>query len=433
MNVHQHWDPLKVCAVGRSFPAEFYSGIKNPRIRSAMQRIADETEEDFQELISTLRAFDVEVLRTDISDNIEDYCYDTDFPVKPPPMCPRDFTAMVGDTFYMPGKEYGDNFDIQRTIGNIISQLATCSPSPLAYSLAQDIEDVLSPNEDFDPLTRFQARCRAGTFAYNGRVYPFRKLKTIVDFPALREKIIAAHTSTIGSNIKFPNNKKFYSFTTIQEYLERHKVPIVYDTYINSASMTRVGKDLFFGTLNIVDGFTPEFFEEKYKELFPDYNIHLITVGGHSDGTYCPVVPGLIITIEKPERFAKTFPQWEVVSVEKDSWKENIRGWMKIKNKNQGKWWIPGEEDNDDLTNFIETWLSDWVTYVEETVFDVNMLVIDKKNVIVSSYNKTVFEAFERYSITPHIVNFRHRYFWDGGLHCITSDISRDGQRSTWF
>ena len=106
---------------------------------------------------------------------------------------------------------------------------------------------------------------------------------------------------------------------------------------------------------------------------------------------------------------------------------------MKIKNKNQGKWWIPGEEDNDDLTNFIETWLSDWVTYVEETVFDVNMLVIDKKNVIVSSYNKTVFEAFERYGITPHIVNIRHRYFWDGGLHCITSDISRDGQRSTWF
>ena len=31
----------------------------------------------------------------------------------------------------------------------------------------------------------------------------------------------------------------------------------------------------------------------------------------------------------------------------------------------------------------------------------------------------------ERHDITPHIVNFRHRYFWDGGLHCITSDISK--------
>ena len=42
-------------------------------------------------------------------------------------------------------------------------------------------------------------------------------------------------------------------------------------------------------------------------------------------------------------------------------------------------------------------------------------------------YNKKVFDAFERHGVTPHIVNFRHRYFWDGGLHCITSDIAREG------
>ena len=75
--------------------------------------------------------------------------------------------------------------------------------------------------------------------------------------------------------------------------------------------------------------------------------------------------------------------------------------------------------------------MDDWVGYVEETVFDVNMLVIDENNVVVNNYNEKAFDAFERYNITPHIVNFRHRYFWDGGLHCITSDISREGEQKS--
>jgi hypothetical protein len=71
--------------------------------------------------------------------------------------------------------------------------------------------------------------------------------------------------------------------------------------------------------------------------------------------------------------------------------------------------------------------------YVEETVFDVNMLVIDERNVICNNYNKTVFDAFARHDVTAHVLNFRHRYFWDGGLHCITSDLHRDGTQKDYF
>ena len=73
--------------------------------------------------------------------------------------------------------------------------------------------------------------------------------------------------------------------------------------------------------------------------------------------------------------------------------------------------------------------MDDWVTYVEETVFDVNMLVIDEKNIICNNYNKNLFDALDRWGITAHLVNFRHRYFWDGGLHCITSDLKRRGEQ----
>ena len=54
-----------------------------------------------------------------------------------------------------------------------------------------------------------------------------------------------------------------------------------------------------------------------------------------------------------------------------------------IKAVNRGKWWVPGEELNQDFTDYVETWMNHWVGYVEESVFDVNMIVIDKKNVIV--------------------------------------------------
>ena len=53
-SVHQQWDRLKVCAVGISYPPEFYSFIKNSKARSVMERIAQETEEDYQNLIRTL-------------------------------------------------------------------------------------------------------------------------------------------------------------------------------------------------------------------------------------------------------------------------------------------------------------------------------------------------------------------------------------------
>jgi hypothetical protein len=52
---------------------------------------------------------------------------------------------------------------------------------------------------------------------------------------------------------------------------------------------------------------------------------------------------------------------------------------------------------------------------------------------MVFNYNKQVFDALERFGITPHIVPFRHRYFWDGGIHCVTSDLHREGKQQDFF
>ena len=439
-SVYQHWDPLKVCAVGRSFPPEFYSRIKNSKVRNAMERVAIETEEDYQKIISKLEEFNVEIVRTDISENIDDYCNDDGVVVQPPPMCPRDFTAMVGNKFYMPGKSYGRNFNVDEIFDNLLWKISQKSISnindPLACKLAQKIEDILNPNNNASPkssLLKFQSRVTGNKkFIYKGKETHFYVLKEIIDFTEIKEMIIQAECQTIGSNIKFPNNNKVHGFKSIEDWLNKHDVPIVYDEYINSATMTRVGKDLYFGNVNLIDGLDQDNLKIKWQKLFPNYRVHPMEVGGHADGHFCPVVPGLIISLRKPKKYRKSFPDWEVVSLPDESWKK-VDGFLKVKEKNKGKWWIQGEEDNDDLIDYIETWMGDWVTYVEETVFDVNMLVIDEKNVICNGYNKLVFDAFDRYGITPHIVNFRHRYFWDGGLHCNTSDISRSGDMKDYF
>ena len=143
-----------------------------------------------------------------------------------------------------------------------------------------------------------------------------------------------------------------------------------------------------------------------------------------------PVKEGLIIAAKDEKHYKDYYPGWEVVTV-KDY--NKMRPFLELKNKNRGRWWIKGEENNDDLIDYIDTWLDHWVTYAEETIFDLNVLPINEQNCIVNGYNKQIFDAFERHGITPHVVNFRHRWFWDGGLHCITSDIHREGDMKTFW
>ena len=410
-----------------------------------MERIAIETEEDYQKLIKKLEEFNVTVLRTDVSEDPEVYVNDGVLNV-PPPMCPRDFTAMVGDTFYMPGNNYGENFDVEMIMSDMFERIFKYTDGDVTtYNICKEIEDCLepknkvSPKESFKRLKSRMFRGKSMSYHYTNINLKLKKkdihafqMRKFFDFKPMIDKIISSQTLTIGSNFKFPNNKKFYSFSTIQNFLHDNNVPIKYDTYVNSASMTRVGKDLFFSPMNVISDFNKDLFEKKWKKLFPNYNIHTVTKHGHGDGAFCPVKPGLIISLSGVQNYKETFPDWEVVYLPNESWNK-VGKFLELKKKNKGKWWIKGEEDNQDLIDYIDTWLNDWVTYVEESVFDVNMLVIDKNNVICNGYNKKVFDAFERYNITPHIVNFRHRYFWDGGLHCITSDIAREGKQESYF
>ena len=342
-NVYQHWDPLKVMAVGKSYPPELYDYIKNERVRKVFYKIAEETEEDYQKLIKLLESFGVQTIRPDIGtiitrakNNIKN-----NKPIdRPHFMQPRDYTIMLGETFY-------------------------CSGDATA-------------NKPIIDLVRQQGN-----------------------------KVLRG----MDTGFKYQNNS----------------------IKLNAAMTSRIGKDLIVGTLdstetidNIIE------LQQDLQSKLPDYRVTMVDSQGHVDGCFCPVVPGLILSILGENAYEKTFPGWEVVRLTGNNW-ELMTPFMKLKEKNAGKWWVPGEELNQDFTDYVETWMNHWAGYVEESVFDVNMIVVDKQNVIVNGYNQKAFDAFSKRGITPHICNFRHRYFWDGGLHCITSDLHREGVMEDYF
>ena len=415
LSVHQHWDPLKVCVVGRCYPPEYFNYIQNLRVREVFHRIAEETEEDYQKLISVLEKFDVKVIRTDISENPEDHIR-PDGVMSYPPMFPRDLTAMIGNRFFMPGNKFGKNIDIDLEFHEIINTNSLNKLSDIGKDIISYVYDLTFPGRPVSLATQKMLLKSLRRKNIN--------LMDIVDTEDLKNIIIQAHTNTIMKVGRYEHDDKIYPFKTLEKFLKDNGTEIVYDQYINSANTTRVGKDLFFGLNNIINKINEKNFMKKWQRLFPDYNVHQVSVPGHNDGVFCPVKPGLIITLKKPDYYKDTFPGWEVVRLKGESW-DKIRSFLDKKKKTKGRYWVSNA--GDEFYDYVNEWMDDWVGYVEETVFDVNMLVIDENNVIVNGYNEEAFNAFERHGVTPHIINFRHRYFWDGGLHCITSDISREG------
>jgi len=168
-------------------------------------------------------------------------------------------------------------------------------------------------------------------------------------------------------------------------------------------------------------------------DIFDKFEVKFLPMYGHTDGNFHPIKPGAILSLYDVQNYEKTFPDWDVCYLPDQSWPK-VANFSRLKEKNQGKWWLAGEEDNDEFTHFVETWLQDWVGYVEETVFDVNVLMLDEHHCCVSNPNNKQVNAFlKKHKVEPVHVPWRHRYFWDGGLHCITLDLYREGEQKDYF
>jgi glycine amidinotransferase len=112
-NSYSGFQPLKTCLVGQCYPPDFFSFIQNSRIRNIFEKIAIETEEDYQKLISVLQKFNVEVIRPEISKNYGMYLYPTQNGqevYKRPPMQPRDDMIVIGKNLHVVHNGFGEGY-----------------------------------------------------------------------------------------------------------------------------------------------------------------------------------------------------------------------------------------------------------------------------------------------------------------------------------
>ena len=154
-----------------------------------------------------------------------------------------------------------------------------------------------------------------------------------------------------------------------------------------------------------------EWMKREISLRYPGTRFLDIPVGGHIDGKIALLKPGVLMTWN-----AKWVPDemknWTIIEVEDDDFMpEDFLNTRKRRYH----------------TEYVSKWLSHWVGFPDESVFDVNVLSVNESTVICTGKNEAAFAQMEANGITPIYWNFRHQYFWDGGIHCLTSDIVREG------
>lgn len=78
---------------------------------------------------------------------------------------------------------------------------------------------------------------------------------------------------------------------------------------------------------------------------------------------------------------------------------------------------------------WVEQYLDNWRGYNQDVCFDLNVLIIDRHNIIFGRPLPELFQFLKTFGIDCHVCEQRHMLYWEGGIHCSTLDTKRRGQR----
>ena len=232
---------------------------------------------------------------------------------------------------------------------------------------------------------------------------------------APRDSLIVIDNKIYEFGLDHPSIKKCINDDVKSCPFTRHR-----KTTFNLAtpSITQLGKDILIDT----KCFTSWEIQWLQKQL-PTHRINTISIGGHNDGSFIILKPGVILSLSKTVDWKTFFSNWDVMEIDSD---ENE--WFTERKTNQATWWIPGQENNNALKDFVNKWLNDWVGNISETVFSINALIIDEKHVVINTPRQDVINFLKKHDIEAIVCPQRHQYFWDNGIHCMTLDLYREGE-----
>jgi hypothetical protein len=214
----------------------------------------------------------------------------------------------------------------------------------------------------------------------------------------------------------------------INDYLDNKQKVIILNRgnpdpmcWLSFASLVKIGRDVY---IDYVKGPSDSYVLQVIDELAKDHRVHVSNTGDHSDAVFCPIKTGELISTFYRKNYTQTFPQWNAYQLNRIP---NVN-----KYQTEQKWSLP----NVDYMYFNENILkiaNSWIGYIPETIFEINMVVIDEKNIICCAENDQAFRYFESIGVTPHLVKFQSKEFWDAGLHCLTRDIHRAGVQTDYW
>ena len=80
---------------------------------------------------------------------------------------------------------------------------------------------------------------------------------------------------------------------------------------------------------------------------------------------------------------------------------------------------------------WVKKYLESWQGYNQEVCFDLNVLILDSKNILWGREIPELFKYLKTLGIESYVQPMRHSLFWEGGIHCSTLDIKRNGKSRT--
>lgn len=375
------WDPLKKAMVGSAFKHNWFWDHPDAKVRDAMNRINEETREDLQNLENILVSRGIQVVRTPedtysgrrICNSVLEYMQ-TEGEIPKCRMSPRDEFIVLGDNLVLgrPGNMYN----------------RWCDPD----------DDVVKDKAPWAGAEDFIVSCDP-----------------------------ASH----------PDKHNPW-------YLEEFDMEADEKPRLDGPCMVRTGRDISVDIeIQKAAGktFCDRWLPAYNKKFGYNFRGHKIRFGRHSDGLMSIPRPGVILSSVAVTNYEETYPGWKVIRVQKPV-NEYIEKFWDIKQNSKyiddngfmhKKYWVSGEEGNAALNDFIDLHMNKNVGYAFETNFDVNTLSIDENTVITSGPNAEVERELAKVGIEVIIAPMRHRYFWDGGIHCNTVDLYREGDCEDYF
>ena len=376
---YNSWDPLKKVLIGSTLPKDFFADFPDKKVADAMTKVNEETREDLDYFAKVLEeSYGVQVYRMPEACVLKDKRYNS-------------VSEFIDSNGYIP-KPFNAPRDDQIIFGEHMITGTTNPVHRIFHGTKEDTHNIFDKHA------------------------PWAGCDDLIDIADRQQELnIFDAVGKPGFTMSWP-------------------------------SIMRAGKDIIID-IHDFNGPTRHLAEawvDKFNEKFGyDFRINTTTMGGHTDAVMALVKPGLIISHTNVNKYEETFPGWDIIKIQR-AHNDHTTAWNDFRISEKDKWrgsklnpvadyWIAGEEHNVALNKFIDLYMHPSVGSCFETNFDVNCLSIDENTVVASGPSKVLEDKLGEHKVDVVTCPMRHRFFWDGGLHCATVDLYREGEMQDYF